>query len=797
LAVLPFDVRCFAAAYGWICAGGGDSGDFAILRPDTSSRHELASPEIKHFGSDIVNSVSIHRLEGPANGPGQVVDDIVAVVTGNDRLVRILSLSREKEAAELDLPFFVNHATISPDGQLLVAVGDYQQAYFYERTPIPASQQRTKLDAPPVYASSLCTWELLNIVMLHVPKPTIITGYFTTAWSPSTRLCAVASECGYVSIIDVEWLKKLEDGEDAIVAVIPGTRPELQPGPGAVRSMMFSPSPWDLLIWAEDQGRVVVADLRASCKIQQVLKLDKDAPNVNKVEIESADQQKEQRRRVELEEGADEFEVLQSYLDQYERAAAARRQLEQQLADVQRNNDALRAESEANNARAAGYVDDPTYGLQLSPRERHVLDAVTTRSGPSSRAEESVQRAMLREDRDRESSSATPRSIQHRPSETGGRRSDTSREIDFPALTRTMGNPNSSNDDTAQSHLVRNYLRQRSSNGVPDWEIITHQAARDILYTPRRQASVVLSNEDIEAMLNTTSALDAASRNINATTTTSSPPSSSPFRPSRQTSDLVNETANNVPNPNSSSSTSTNLSSSARFSSPPGDAIIAAAEALRRRRQFERLHAMTIAATRNSSSSSSTTNINPRDAWTFIRSSPRNRTREPEDGGSRADERLDRLFGGSSSSSANSNGANAAASSSSTSTRRDEPARDAQPRRSTLPDANPTPSSSASTSTGTTRAPDVSDAPTLGPNASSIYRRAQFPSLYQVREMQAQQMRVHGYHWGTANPAYGAQTAGLAWSEDGRRLWVGCEEGIWGFEIEVKGRMVRPVWEAR
>ena len=42
---------------------------------------------------------------------------------------------------------------------------------------------------------------------------------------------------------------------------------------------------------------------------------------------------------------------------------------------------------------------------------------------------------------------------------------------------------------------------------------------------------------------------------------------------------------------------------------------------------------------------------------------------------------------------------------------------------------------------------------------------------------------------GVGDPAYGVLTAGLAWSEDGGRLWVGCEEGIWEFDVDVKGRM--------
>lgn len=225
---------------------------------------------LEKLGDEIVNSISIHKLtsDHPA-----VADDVVAVLTNNDKSIRIFSLSQQTETAVLELPFPVNHATISPDGQLLIAVGDYQQCYFYERADLkPAPDADSQK-----FASAHCMWELLDVVSLHVPKHVATTGYFSTAWSPNGRLCAVASEMGYISIIDVEALKALEQGEESIVAIIPSTRAELTLPyggcPGAVRTMLFSPSPSDLLIWSEDQGRVCVADLRNGLRARQVLQL--------------------------------------------------------------------------------------------------------------------------------------------------------------------------------------------------------------------------------------------------------------------------------------------------------------------------------------------------------------------------------------------------------------------------------------------------------------------------------------------------------------------------------------------
>ena len=56
----------------------------------------------------------------------------------------------------------------------------------------------------------------------------------------------------------MQALEHFDNAEDAIAVVMPSTRPEnAHPGgaiPGAVRTMLFAPNPWDLLIWAEDQG---------------------------------------------------------------------------------------------------------------------------------------------------------------------------------------------------------------------------------------------------------------------------------------------------------------------------------------------------------------------------------------------------------------------------------------------------------------------------------------------------------------------------------------------------------------
>lgn len=307
---LPWDARCTASGHGYVCVGGAEQGNFAAIKvegfPPSDPQHVdsllpldlerhtsvtrppvLCTPaeiQLEKIGEDIVNSISIHKFTAEDDG----VDEVVAVLTNNDKTVRMYSLTLSLEITVLDLPFPMNHATISPDGKLLVAVGDQNVAYFFERVKISqpssskTSEGRPQMMAPP-------DWVPSHEVHLYVPPNSTIEGYFTTAWSPSCRFCAVGSECGYITIFDTNLLVQCENGEDAIVQIISSTRPENTIGPGAVRTMLFSPAPWDLLIWSEDQARVCVADLRSGLRTRQVLHLDPKAEDLEKVEIADFD----------------------------------------------------------------------------------------------------------------------------------------------------------------------------------------------------------------------------------------------------------------------------------------------------------------------------------------------------------------------------------------------------------------------------------------------------------------------------------------------------------------------------
>jgi hypothetical protein len=287
---------------------------------------------------------------------------VVAVLTNNDKTVRVYSLIHNLELTVLDLPFAMNHATISPDSQLLVAVGDAPTAYFFERVKvdrpggIKAPQGRIQTNPP--------EWQLLEHIALYRPtNGPCADGYFSTAWSSLGRLCAVGSECGYITVFDVDLLKVVEYGEDAIVQLISSTRPDTAAGAGAVRTMHFSPSPWDLLIWSEDQGRVCVADLRSELKVKQVLILDPKEEGVDKVDIADFDLTVSPEMH-DLRREADFIRSYRRALDSDGTAAA---------------NEYLEADSERSRLhRQRGVVESDNDPHGLTAHERQVIETLPT-----------------------------------------------------------------------------------------------------------------------------------------------------------------------------------------------------------------------------------------------------------------------------------------------------------------------------------------------------------------------------------------------------------------------------------
>ena len=120
---------------------------------------------------------------------------------------------------------------------------------------------------------------------------------FCTAFSPSGHVCAVASQSGILTFFDTSYIEDDMDTGHAVIAVLRSSRlPRRNMLSGAIRSMCFSPAPWDLFVWAEDQGRVCVVDLRDAMQSRQIIELRTQVPDVDRLDVHDQGTTSEQRQ---------------------------------------------------------------------------------------------------------------------------------------------------------------------------------------------------------------------------------------------------------------------------------------------------------------------------------------------------------------------------------------------------------------------------------------------------------------------------------------------------------------------
>ncbi|CAF9931800.1 MAG: hypothetical protein ALECFALPRED_005095 [Alectoria fallacina] len=351
---LPWQPVCLDAAYGWICVGGRENGRCAFisinegsdgatmaLRPhaevevdellpldlDPEYRRTISDPSVHlqwaqpsrgssyelqthALGADIVNSVTINLLRSEKNG---LEDEVVAVLANNDHSVRIFSLTQSRLLETLEFPTAMNHASISPDGKLLLAVGDRPTAFFCKRVRLSSALSRG--------VSSYARYEWHEIVGLKLslaePKDTC----FSTAFSPSGHICAVASQNGNITIFDTALIHGDMDADEA----------------------------------AEDQGHVCVVDLRNACQSRQTIDLHTGSPYLTRADVEEYDTTSEQRQ----------LEIERRFVERHREALEA----QDQLAAVIRttNNVELAAERRR--------IERDATTAQAS-RERQLIDSI-------------------------------------------------------------------------------------------------------------------------------------------------------------------------------------------------------------------------------------------------------------------------------------------------------------------------------------------------------------------------------------------------------------------------------------
>lgn len=353
----------------------------------------------------------------------------------------------------------MNHATISPDGQLLIAVGDEPRAFFAKRIRLPS----LALDGETAFAR----YEWHEIAEPRLSLADSADACFSTAFSPSGHICAVASQTGIITIFDTSMIRDGMDADEAVLQVFKSSRPCFgRDFSGAVRSMSFAPAPWDLLAWAEHHGRVCVVDLRNAFRSRQTLLLDTESPTLNRVSISN------------LEDG---------------RITSEQEQLEIEATFVRRHREALDVQDHlAAVSHAADYMElaaerrrlhREAYDLGLEPTredfheltesERHVLESIRT-----SRLQEPGQARG-------ENVHPGPYSVTYSQSSNIA---SATRQADLQAsVIPSYGNSSSILHNVRGTDSIREYMRQRN---------LERNRTGDRSYQPRRRSSVVISNSN-------------------------------------------------------------------------------------------------------------------------------------------------------------------------------------------------------------------------------------------------------------------------------------------------------------
>ncbi len=333
----------------------------------------------------------------------------------------------------------MNHASMSPDGKLLLAVGDEARAFFCKRTQLP----RATVDGELYFAKY--QWQEIAEPKLSLADQEDDAS-FTTAFSPSGHICAVASQSGTITIFDTGSIERDMDTDEAVIGVLKSSRAAMYPTwVGAVRSMSFSPAPWDLLAWAEDQGRVCVVDLRNSFHSRQTIEINATSSDINRAEVEEQDFTSEQR------------------------------QLEIERRFIERHREALEAQD--NLAAVSGTVDYLELAAERRRIEREALDALS-RESPHSLTEGERQMVDSIGLRRQPGTNSNPLDV------------NTIAPISVRYAQNWSGLPSpppSSNAQSRSTASIHEFMRQRN------WE---RSRANELTYQPRRRSSVVISNSN-------------------------------------------------------------------------------------------------------------------------------------------------------------------------------------------------------------------------------------------------------------------------------------------------------------
>lgn len=279
----------------------------------------------------------------------------------------------------------------------------------------------------------------------QVPLPAII----SSAFSPDSRYCAVASQDGYVAVFD---MTRIEDGEEARVKEIRSTK--VGPSYVAVRSILFSPAPWDILVWSEHTGRVSVADARSDFAVRQTVKLKLEGDDVVREEVSgiTEDEANERFRRNMLEQA---HRMVPELFPLYPEEEEEDENSDSSLPDSYES-DTLDPPSRSRTNRESIYEN-------MRALEARLLGSHSSRRSNPTNSNWFIPPALLQ-------NLAGTSLFMHRPSERRGRDSNTSRPTAAPSLLRSIPPPAPSapHSNTVSRQPSRRNVRQEHSEHEPN-----------------------------------------------------------------------------------------------------------------------------------------------------------------------------------------------------------------------------------------------------------------------------------------------------------------------------------------
>lgn len=315
LTTLGFQPRCLVASDNWVCCGG-DHGDFATITieppftrstpfqprthiddrldlsqfsfstsvhdqtyaaSDISNTAEKTVVKISKIGNEIVNCVTLWHPDG--NELPRVYKQPVAVLSNNDNSVSVVDLATSDLIQQLRLRDCVNRAVISPDGSLLIAIGDDPYMQIYTRRPVEKGIDTNKYNEEFHWVE----YDRIRLKgqMIRPRKDDDMRGSFAAAFSPTGRYLAIGTQYGLICIYDVQLLTNPED--NPLITTCSSSRPGTRAG--AIRAMQFSALPIDLLAVTEDSGRVLVFDVRHAFVTRQIIEVNPQAQFVTRIPI--------------------------------------------------------------------------------------------------------------------------------------------------------------------------------------------------------------------------------------------------------------------------------------------------------------------------------------------------------------------------------------------------------------------------------------------------------------------------------------------------------------------------------